>query len=373
MITQNNDNERVPAEESTEHQDPKALRLAAERKDILAAVANVELTTLQKRVAWLLNHIPETRDSDIALQLKYWETFESEIYQGIIYPDDLFRLTRLTSLSRSRATIQNSQGLFLASEAVRRHRGTLETEERTAQREARAAAAAHSYTVYVDESGKTGEYLIVGSCWLLNGIESLRIAQDLIAWRDEQNFHEELHFSKLGRGSLPFYLEALNILYRKAPALGFKAVSLPRRGIRDVDGALTDMLYHLVVRGISHESDSGRAPLPRTIQIWKDLENEAQDQLALANFRDRLAQAAQSQFDGRLHIGDVFSVESHASPFLQFTDLFVSSINRVLMSPNSDNSHPKDVFARELLTRFGAARVNPELGSATDFVFFDDI
>lgn len=354
--------------------DEKAARLAAERKEILAAVANVQLTTVQKRVAWLLNHIPEARDSDITLQLRYWENFATDIYQGgSIRPEDLYRLPRLTSLARARATIQNSHGLFLASKTVRKHRGTLREEERDAQREARAKAARHSFSVFVDESGKTSEYIIVGSCWLLNGIESRGIARDIDNWRKQTDFTQELHFSKIGRGSLSRYLEALDILYKRAPALSFKAISLPRRGLRDLDGALNDMLYHLLVRGVEHEVHSGRAVLPRTFQLWKDSENEAQDALSLANLKDRLIQASDSQFGGELYIGELFAIDSRYNPFLQFADLFVSSTNRALLNPTADGTHPKDRFSQEFLERFGVEQTHGEIEARGDVVIFEDV
>ena len=211
------------------------------------------------RVAWLLNHLPETRDSDLRLQIQYWTTFESDIYAGgPIAVADLFRLTRLTSLARARATIQNGHKLFLATEAVRKRRGTLQEEERQAQRDARAEASVHSFTVYVDESGKTGEQLIVGSCWLLNGIESLNFAQEFSDWRAQSGFDDELHFVDIGRGNVHRYYEALEIFHRRAAAISFKAVTIPRGGLANVEEALREMLFHLLIRGVRHETQQSR-------------------------------------------------------------------------------------------------------------------
>lgn len=363
-----------PPDANPARDEEKEARREEERAEILRAVANVELTTVQRRVAWLLNHSPETRDSDITLQLEYWREFASDIYQGgAIQPEDLYKLPRLTSLARARATIQNSHGLFLASEHVRRHRGTLQEEEREIQRDAAVAANRKSFSVFTDESGKTGEHLIVGSCWLLNGIESRRITQAIDQWRDTTGFTDELHFSRIGRGSIHRYMEALNILEECAAALSFKAISLPRSGIRDVDTVLGDMLYHLLVRGIQHEHESGRAPLPRIFQLWKDREEEARDALSLANLKDRLTQTAQVQFDKSLVVGEMFAMDSASNLFLQFADLFVSSTNRILTSPDADQSHPKDMFAQSFLARFGVRRVAGNLETTGDVVMFEDV
>lgn len=96
--------------------DEKEQRLEAEKAAMERAVLSAKFDTIQERVAWILNHFPDTRNSDITLQLKYWDRFEPDLYDGrAIEPDDMYKLTRLTSLQRARAKIQNSYGLFQAS------------------------------------------------------------------------------------------------------------------------------------------------------------------------------------------------------------------------------------------------------------------
>ena len=80
----------------------KQERLEAEKVATVRAVATAKFDTIQERVAWVLNHFPDTRNSDIALQLKYWERFEPDLYDGrAVEPKDMFKLTRLTSLQRT--------------------------------------------------------------------------------------------------------------------------------------------------------------------------------------------------------------------------------------------------------------------------------
>lgn len=114
---------------------------------------------MELKVAWVLNNYPETRGSDIKLQLAYWSEFEA--YDGgPVYPKDLFRRTRLTSLARARATLQNDYRLFVASPEIRKSRGTLSDEER--QWVLEQVAPHPLITIYADESGKTAETLIWG-------------------------------------------------------------------------------------------------------------------------------------------------------------------------------------------------------------------
>jgi len=278
----------------------------AKRRELLSSVADARLTTAQTKVAWLLNHMPETRNSDITLQLNYWKTFCSDIYKGgAIDPDDLYRLPRLTSITRARASIQNTLGLYLADERIRKHRGTLS--EDAVEEQAAARNVEHSFSVFMDESGKTGEYLIVGSCWLLDGIASRDITAEIDAWRIEAAFDNELHFANIGRGSVERYLEALEIIHRHAAALSFKSLALPRLGIANTDSAFHDLFTHMLVRGVHHEQESGRATLPRRLQVWKDAEEPARDKLLIANLKERLRQTSNAEFGNELLIGEMFA------------------------------------------------------------------
>jgi len=91
----------------------KQNRLDVEKERVLSGVASAKFDTVQERVAWILNNFPETRNSDIALQLKYWERFERDIYDGVsIEPQDLYVLTRLNSLQRARAKFRTPMGCF---------------------------------------------------------------------------------------------------------------------------------------------------------------------------------------------------------------------------------------------------------------------
>ena len=94
------------------------------------------------------------------------------------------------------------------------------------------------------------------------------------------------------------------------------------------------LIYHLLVSGVQHENESGRAPLPRNLLVWKDAEQPGYDKLVLADAKDRLQNAAAAQFDGKL-ILDVFeAVDSKSNDLLQVADLFTASVNRVINPPN---------------------------------------
>jgi len=158
-----NENEVGQAESIGE----KEVKREARRSRLLQCVSACNLEILEQKVGWILNNHPEARNSDIALQLLYWETFENDIYDGhSICPENLYKLTRLTSIARARARIQNEYKLFVASTAVRQYRGTLSDEAR--ERSMEIPPAYPAFMVYADESGKTQDNLVVGSIWFCN-------------------------------------------------------------------------------------------------------------------------------------------------------------------------------------------------------------
>ena len=117
-------------------EDPDAKRAAARLKaneSLIASLAGGDFSNQQTRVAHILNLHPAARNSDVALALKYWETFQPELYNPDgIKPADFFKLDRVPFLVRARAKIQNEYELFQAEDKVRRHRKGREDEMRDA-------------------------------------------------------------------------------------------------------------------------------------------------------------------------------------------------------------------------------------------------
>src|SRR5438128_3772181 len=89
------------AEELAPPVDPRAEQIAKEKETLLVRLSAGALDTIQEKVAYVLNRFPGARDSDITLQLRYWQTFEPERTAGeFVRKKDLYELPRLTSLTR---------------------------------------------------------------------------------------------------------------------------------------------------------------------------------------------------------------------------------------------------------------------------------
>lgn len=324
-----------------------------EIRQLLKNLSSARVNTLRDKVAWILNQHSETRDSDISLLLKYWETFDSDIYNGeYIDPVDLFRLTRLTSISRERARIQNVYKLFLASTEVRHKRGTLSEEEKDKSIKDKPKGYP-SLVVYMDESGKNEDQMIVGSLWFLeSGKPIYDIHKKITYFREEKGFDKEFHFSEMSLKDLPIYQEMVTLFLHEAPTISFKLISLPTSGIQDKQDAINQLFYHLIIRGIENENSTGRAILPRILQVWKDSDEEGSDRLIIADLEDRLKQASLARFNNNLYIDFICRTESSQNVFIQIADLFSASANRVINQSNLSRNH-KTEFAEFFLNSIG--------------------
>ena len=329
----------------------RALRIDRERQRLEEAVQKSRLDTLQERVAWVLNYYPEARDSDFRLQVEFWKTFTPELVPGgRVHLDDYARLAPLTSIVRARAKIQNEYKLFQASPEVREYRGTLETEERE---KARAQKQTYPlFSVFADESGKNADHLIVGSIWILHPPEVLRLTIDAQRWRKERRFDDEFHFKDIDGANLPTYLEFAEWMVAASAVVSFRSMSVERRGIGRQDQALEELYYHLLLEGVDHEHHTGRAPLPRSLALTKDLEEQGRDNLFLAGLRDALLQATSGRFGGQLSVDSLRADDSKGQVLLQMADLYTGSINRIL-NVEANPGNPKYEFATYLLSQLG--------------------
>jgi hypothetical protein len=326
----------------------KTAKIAAERERLLADSMAGRDSNLSQRVAIVLNHYPATRDSDVRLQQQFWRLFEGW-NGGPIAPEEMFSRARLTSLARSRARIQNQLGLFLASPTIRKRRGQLEEDEYEEAKD--APLRADALAVFADEAGKTDTHLIVGGAWFGNSSESFTLQKALLQWRQESGFSSELHFTNVSDGTEDYYRQAIDLTMATAPSISFKALRHPRAGLKNVESALDALFYHYLLGGVQHEHDSGRAPLPRSLQFWKDREDVNRDRLRLAELRTRLAQAGKTLFDGKLTMGDFDSVDSASFEVMQIADLYVGAVNRRV------NTSSKEKKAKDRLSDYFLALV----------------
>ncbi|SDG81666.1 DUF3800 domain-containing protein [Mucilaginibacter gossypii] len=330
--------------ESTEELDEKAIaklkRIEQEKKELINNVVSGNIENIKDRVASILNNSTEARNSDTALAYAYWAEFEPENFNdGMITKDCAMKLTKMNSLSRVRAKIQNEYKLFQADEKIRKHRGVLEGQFRQEAIDDKPLGLG-TYSVYIDETGKNQDYLSVGSLWILkSGYFIHESKRKLVEWKKANDINYEFHFVDISKHKIASYKEFFAKFLGLHPEVGFKIIVINNKGLANKNSAIVDLTYHLLIKGINHENDTGRAPLPRVLQVWIDEEETGSDQLKIENIKERI----EGQKVNGLYFGDFQAVSSEQNFFIQIVDLFTGSINRKLNTQNGE--HPKDEFA----------------------------
>jgi len=90
-----------------------------------------KIKNLKGKIEYCLRNYPETRNSDITLTIKIWQTFYG--ISDFVSLKDLYNLPREDNVKRIRAKIQNDQKKFLPTILkVAKKRGILEDEWRVA-------------------------------------------------------------------------------------------------------------------------------------------------------------------------------------------------------------------------------------------------
>lgn len=351
--------------------DVARLRKRAEGKErLLKNMLSNRYDTLYTRVASVLNKHKETRNNDQDLQLRYWEAFEGYRMGSHISPDELKKYTRLTSLTRARAKIQNEFGLFRGDATVEGYRQELAGKHRK-----RAAAVKPPSNplifVYADESGKTGSetYLIVGSVWFNDMQRHEEVQHDMRAWlaenreraqQEQVRFPNEFHFTEMKRHQLDFYKQFFDKVIQFSDMVSFKAVAVKKSQLqyKTVEQSVYSLYYQLAHLGIEHEVQSGRLSLPRSICYYKDAD-DGSDKLHLEETKQLLQERFKSNYEEELRLEALNGMPSKTFVAVQISDLITGAISRKLNMPEGNNH--KDQFAEYVLERLNIDYIRHEI------------
>ncbi|WP_318616767.1 DUF3800 domain-containing protein [Sporosarcina sp. YIM B06819] len=338
--------------ESLEFDDEELEKQRQEKAQALwTDVQNGNDKHLITRVASILNRYPDTRNSDIALQIKYWQ-----IYDGItgnqITLNKLFEIERLTSIARSRAKIQNEYKLFRANEKVRRYRKNEEEIQKEIQLSNTPPAPIIS--IYVDETGKNDDYVIVGGVWVLKEEHNNNHHSKLIKWvreRMEQDTTcpKEFHFSKIRNNGrdLAVYKDFFEFFIQNSEMASFKAISVKSSMLnKPIDEIINDLFYQHVRLGIEHEISTNRISFPQQVVYFKDSE-AGESSLRIKEIEQSLTDSFKIHYESKLTLNYLQSVDSATSRMIQIADLYAGALNRKLNVQNQqqDIRNAKDEFA----------------------------
>lgn len=328
---------------------PKEIRIQKEVQTLNNALASGNLITIISKVAYILNNYKDTRNSDMALKIKYWQEFEG--FKGNqITVEEMFKLTRDTSIARARAKIQNEYKLYQADDRIKSFRKDKEDLEKEIQLSNKPGIP--NIHLYMDESGKSGsdKYMVIGGLWVLENNRMQSLQTHFREWKSsiiEKAPPKEFHFTEMKKQQLNIYKGFFAELLSIADMISLKAVVVDRTKSRfkSMDKMIYDLYYQHVHQGIEHEEKSGRIILPKVINFWKDKE-EGNDNLFMEELRQSLITNFAGYFKDKLTLNSFSSIDSFTSYLIQIADLYTGSISRVLNHPNNGTNNHKDEFAK---------------------------
>jgi flagellar biosynthesis/type III secretory pathway chaperone len=325
------------AEEEKEVDPKKIEKLEREKKELLASLSGGDFSRQKTKVAHVLNLYPESRNSDITLTIKYWETFQSDIYNphGIL-PKDLFRLERMHYLVRARAKIQNEYNLFTPNTKVKRFRRKHEEEMNDAVLEdVKPRKLVH---VYADETGKTQNYVVVSSVWVLTGRAVFTVSQAITSWQETSLWAKrEVHFSKLGKKDLDTLNEYLGVIVKNREFLSFKSIAVEKaRTKRSIEQVVEKLHEHMLLRGAEHDIENNRIGLPQKIEVTLDHE-QSLDAITLDELKRRINDGCAAKYGEEVEVTKIETISSRNSPLVQLSDLVAGAINRKMNNTGEKN------------------------------------
>jgi hypothetical protein len=322
------------------------------RKELQIKLQSGELDTKLSKIAYILNLFPDTRNSDITLQLKYWEEFQDYRQGDTVPPEKMYELERLTSIARARAKVQNEYKLFkTTSEKVKRYRKDKEEIEK--EKALATKPSVPSLYVYADESGKTGgeAFAIVGSLWIPDIVKARDFNFYLKEWVKEKEklgakLPKEFHFTEMKKMQLDIYKDFFNVVLSQSDVFGFKVVAANKSKIREksLDEIIFSLYYQVIHLGVEHETKTGRMVLPRDVYYYKD-EDEGTDKLRMTELKQLLIERFKTNFEDSLKLSDFNSLPSKAFYLVQVADLITGSVSRVLNRKEDGSKNHKDEFA----------------------------
>ncbi|WP_145929238.1 DUF3800 domain-containing protein [Chromobacterium vaccinii] len=331
----------------------KQIKIEREKKELLNNVAGCNYSHQITRVAGILNLYPDARNSDITLTIKYWETFQPEIYNPAgILPQDLFKLERLHYIVRARAKIQNEYGLFPASQAVSRFRK--KNEEAMLDAVISNPAPKNVISIFSDETGKTHDFVIVASVWVLGGRATFKIADAIKKWKENSLWAKrEIHFAKFGNRDMEPLLEYLNVIASNSEFLSFKVIAVQRaRTRRSIEDVVAKLHEYMLVKGAEHEVAQNRITLPREVDVTLD-EEQSLDAIALEEIKNNANQSIRHRYGDQLTIAEVRTIPSQKSPLIQLADVVAGAVHRKLNFPE-ERGH-KDEMAAAIINTLNIA------------------
>ena len=333
------------------------------------------------KITYLLWSEPDTRNSDIWLSIRLYKLFYPDyIDNDTIKLDYFFKLPKMYDIQRTRAEVQNTEGLFPAKDEVRQKRVKRESEFYSyyKDKKKKTLRTLPDYCLYLDESGKTDKYFVLAGV-LLNGdsdnnSQTLRFNSLKKTLNDKHHLSiKEFKFTEINSRNLAFYKDMVDTVFKEGLPLTFISIIVENKGLKRsteknktkdlLQILLKDNLASIIVRATC---SSPYASNKAKINITLDKDGCGYDSIEKEMLRQNLDTQLKQQYRYLVELDSLEDTDSKDNVLVQLADLYASSINNVFseVKAESETAKSKKEFAKYLLNHVGLDKITREYANS---------
>ncbi len=342
---------------------------AIKNKEDLSNFSNID------KIAYILWRDGYTRNSDIALSIEFYKQFHSEYIQDddAIKLEDLYNVPKMYDIQRTRANIQNTQGLFPATEEVQQARlkRAKEFREHYSEQKRKTFRGLPDYYMYMDESGKNAPYFVLAGI-LLNGKKNVQSQKlrfnDLkkrLNTKHKLNI-EELKFTDINKRNLDFYKDYLNEIFREGAPFTFLSIIVENKGLkRKTEQKKTKYLLEIFLKELTSvivrsTCGSPYADERAKLNITLDKDSDGYDAVVREKIKQELDLELKQYYKYLIALDDFKDIDSKDEIYVQIADLYASSLSNIFSNipADSDTAKCKKEFAQLFLKHVGITKID---------------
>lgn len=327
------------------------------------------------KITYILWRYGYTRNSDIALSIEFYKQFHSEYIQDddSIKLEDLYKVPKMYDIQRTRADIQNTQGLFPATEEVQQARLKRAKEfcEHYREQKRETFRGLPDYYMYMDESGKTAPYFVLAGI-LLNGKEKVKSQKrrfnDLkkrLNAKHKLNI-EELKFTDINKRNLDFYKDYLNEIFREGAPFAFMSIIVENKGLkRRTEQKKSKYLLEIFLNDLTSvivraTCGSPYADESAKLNITLDKDSDGYDAVSIEKIKQELDLELKQYYKYLIALDDFKDIDSKDEIYVQIADLYASSLSNIFsgIKADSDTAKCKKEFAQLFLNNVGITKID---------------
>ena len=296
---------------------------AIKNKEDLSNFSNID------KITYILWRDGYTRNSDIALSIEFYKQFHSEYIQDddSIKLEDLYNVPKMYDIQRTRANIQNTQGLFPATEEV--------------------------------QQALNGKKNVQSQKHRFNDLKKRLNTKHKLSI-------EELKFTDINKRNLDFYKDYLNEIFREGAPFTFLSIIVDNKGLkRKTEQKKTKYLLEIFLKELTSvivrsTCGSPYADERAKLNITLDKDSDGYDAVVREKIKQELDLELKQYYKYLIALDDFKDVDSKDEIYVQIADLYASSLSNIFsgIKADSDTAKCKKEFAQLFLNNVGITKID---------------